>query len=119
MLLNFAFYSGPVFCLHLKLVMRSFTTSPNDVFFRFLCDFGGAFAAADLRSPVILQARCFPSVRSGGVFGGTLKQQCFYVSRSWTGEGGGTVTLALQNYAFGNFYIITHFLFFNNLGNVL
>lgn len=38
------------------------------------------FAAADLRSPVILQARCFPSVRSGGVFGGTLKQQCFYVS---------------------------------------
>lgn len=41
------------------------------------------------------------------------------IARSWTGEGGGTVTLALQNYAFGNFDIITHFLCFNNLGNVL
>lgn len=42
------------------------------------------------------------------------------IARSWTGEGGGgDVTLALQNYAFGNFDIITHFLCFNNLGNVL
>lgn len=53
MFLNFAFYSGPVFCLHLKLVMRSFTTSPNDVFFRFLCDFGGA------------EAVCLPQLISG------------------------------------------------------
>lgn len=78
------------------------------------------FAAADLRSPVILQARCFPSVRSGGVFGGTLKQQCFYVSHVHErGREGGDVTLALQNYVFGNFDIITRFLCFNNLGNVL
>lgn len=41
------------------------------------------------------------------------------IARSWTGEGGGgDVTLALQNYAFGNFDIITHFLCFNNLGKL-